>query len=62
MTDKAAAAAAKKVLKVLYPTDRFVVAGTPVITAEGTPLTDEQAKKVLELAEASGVRVVEVGE
>lgn len=51
---------AKKVYKVLYPVDHFVVQGYPVVTTAGVPLTDAQAKEVLAAAEASEVRIVEV--
>lgn len=51
---------AKKSYRCLYPTDRFVMEGMPVVTASGTPLTDEQFKKLSPVAEASGVRIVEV--
>jgi hypothetical protein len=53
---------AKKVYRVLYPTDHFVVPGHPVVTTAGVPLTDDQAKVVLPAAEASSVKIVEVGE
>lgn len=53
---------AKKSYRVLYPTDRFLMEGLPVITSSGTPLTDEQVKKLLPVAEASGVRIAEVSE
>jgi hypothetical protein len=49
----------KKVVRVMYPTDRFVVEDVPVITTEGTPLTAEQFKKASEAAAASGVKLVE---
>jgi hypothetical protein len=51
---------AKKSFRVLYPDDQFVMEGMPVVTTAGTPLTDEQAKKMLPVAEASGVQIVEV--
>ena len=53
---------AKKSYRVMYPTDRFIMEGMPVVTSAGTPLTDEQAKKLLPVAEASGVQIVEVAE
>lgn len=53
---------AKKAYKVVYPTSNFVMEGMPVISDAGTPLTDEQAKKLLPVAEASGVKIVEVTE
>lgn len=53
---------AKKSYRVLYPSDNFVMEGMPVITHTGTPLTDDQAKKLLPVAEASGVRIAEVTE
>jgi hypothetical protein len=49
-----------KVYRVLYPTDQFVMEGHPVVTSSGTALTSEQADKLLPVAEASGVRIVEV--
>jgi hypothetical protein len=49
-----------KIYKVAYPTDHFVVDGLPVIDSTGVVLTDEQAQTVLEAADASGVRIVEV--
>ena len=53
---------AKKAYKVVYPTCNFLMEGMPVVTDAGTPLTDEQAKKILPVAEASGVKIVEVTE
>lgn len=53
---------AKKSYRVLYPDDQFIMEGLPVITSTGTPLTDEQWKKVEPTAQASGVRIVEVTE
>lgn len=53
---------AKKAYKVAYPTSNFIMEGMPVITDTGTPLTDEQAEKMLPVAEASGVKIVEVTE
>jgi hypothetical protein len=49
-----------KIYKVAYPIDHFVVDGLPVIDSTGVVLTDEQAQTVLEAADASGVRIVEV--
>jgi hypothetical protein len=49
-----------KIYKVAYPTDHFVVNDLPVIDSTGVVLTDEQAQTVLEAADASGVRIVEV--
>jgi hypothetical protein len=49
-----------KIYKVAYPTDHFVVNGLPVINSTGVVLTDEQAQTVLEAADASDVRIVEV--
>ena len=50
---------AKKVYRVLYPLDRFVVPGLPVVTREGVALTGEQEKVLLAAIEAdSGVKVV----
>lgn len=51
---------ASAVYQVLYPTDQFVMEGMPVVTTAGTPLTDEQAEKLLPVAEASGVKIVKV--
>jgi hypothetical protein len=48
----------KKVVRVMYPTDRFVVEDVPVITAEGTELTSEQVKKAEVEAEKNGVKLV----
>ena len=53
---------ASKVYRVLYPINNFVMEGMPVVTSAGTPLTDEQAKKLLPAAEASGVAIAEVEE
>lgn len=55
-------ASTTKTYQTQYPTDRFVMEGMPDITSAGTPLTEEQAEKLLPLAEASGVTIVEVGE
>jgi len=49
-----------KKYRVLYPTDQFVMEGHPVVTSSGTALTNEQAEALLPVAEASGVRIVEV--
>lgn len=49
-----------KIYKVMYPTDRFVMAGMPVVDTAGVRLTAEQAKEILPAAEASGVQIVEV--
>lgn len=51
---------AKGVFRVQYPDDNFVMEGMPVVTAAGTPLTDAQAQEILPVAEASGVRIVQV--
>lgn len=51
-----------KVYRVKYPTDLFVMEGMPVVTSTGTPLTEEQAEKLLPVAEESGVLIVEVTE
>src|SRR5215212_8536016 len=51
-----------KVYAVSYPTDQFVMEGMPVVTTTGTPLTSEQVDKLLPVAEASGVKIVEVAE
>lgn len=53
---------ADKIYRVKYPDDRFVMEGMPVITQEGTSLTNTQAEEILPAAEASGVKIVEVGE
>jgi hypothetical protein len=53
---------AGKVYRVLYPTDHFVMEGMPVVTSGGTPLTDAQAKQLLPVAEASGVKIEQVSE
>lgn len=50
-----------KIYKVMYPTDRFVMEGMPVVDTAGVRLTAEQAKEVLPVAEASGVQIVEAG-
>lgn len=49
-----------KIYKVMYPTDRFVMEGMPVVDTSGVRLTAEQAKELLPMAEASGVKIVEV--
>jgi hypothetical protein len=49
-----------KIYRVSYPTDHFVVNDMPVVDTTGVRLTAEQAKTVLEAAEASGVKIVEV--
>lgn len=49
-----------KVYKVVYPVDRFLLEGYPVVDSDGVRLTSEQANTVLPAAEASGVRIVEV--
>lgn len=49
-----------KIYRVVYPTDRFVVEGHPVVDSSGVRLTKEQADSVIPLAEASGVKIVEV--
>lgn len=51
-----------KVYAVVYPNDQFVMEGMPVVSSAGTPLTDEQARNLLPVAEACGVRIVEVTE
>lgn len=51
---------AKKAYKSVYPNDNFIMEGMPVVTSAGTPLTDEQYKKIAPVAEASGVKIVEV--
>lgn len=53
---------ARKSYRCMYPTDQFIMAEMPVITTKGTPLTDEQFKAVAPVAEASGVRIVEVSD
>ena len=49
-----------KIYKVMYPTDQFVMEGMPVVNKSGVRLTSEQAEKLLPVAEASGVVIVEV--
>lgn len=51
-----------KIYRVQYPTSRFVMEGQPVVDTAGVRLTAEQAKAILPLAEASGVKIVEVGD
>lgn len=51
-----------KVYRVLYPNNHFVMEDMPVVSDVGTPLTADQAEKLLPVAEASGVRIVEVNE
>lgn len=51
-----------KIYQVMYPIDRFVVEGMPVVNTGGVRLTQDQADEVLPAAEASGVRIVEVAE
>lgn len=51
-----------KIYQVMYPNDHFVMEDMPVVSTSGTPLTAEQAEKLLPVAEASGVRIVEVSE
>ena len=41
----------KKRVKVLHPTDEFVVEGVPTVTAEGTVLSADEVKKVQAAAE-----------
>lgn len=49
-----------KIYRTTWPTDRFVVEDLPVVTTEGVPLTQAQAKKVLAVADSCGVTVEEV--
>lgn len=49
-----------KIYRVQYPTDRFVMEGMPVVDSVGVRLTADQAKNLLPVAEASGVKIVEV--
>lgn len=49
-----------KVYRVVYPDDHFVMEGMPVVTQSGVVLTDAQAEELLPVAEASGVKIVEV--
>ena len=51
-----------KLVKVLYPTNNFVIEGIPVVTSDGTRLSAADAKTVMDLARVNGVRVVEVEE
>lgn len=53
---------AKKAYAVVYPNSNFIMEGMPVVTDAGTPLTDDQFKKIAPVAEASGVKIVEVTE
>lgn len=49
---------ALKLVKVLYPTDQFVIEGIPVITALGTKVSAADAKTIQDQASANGVRVI----
>lgn len=51
-----------KIYRVMYPNDHFVMEGMPVVNQSGVVLTDAQAEELLPVAEASGVKIVEVTE
>lgn len=46
----------------MWPRDRFVVEGLPVVTREGVPVTAEQMKTLQEAAKKSGVKLREVND
>lgn len=48
-----------KVVRVMYPGDRFIIEDLPVITTEGTELSAEEVKKAAAAAKASGVKLVD---
>lgn len=51
-----------KIYKTLYPNDLFVMEGHPVVNTDGVRLSDAQAAEIIPMAEASGVKIVEVSE
>lgn len=51
---------AKTKMATVWPSDRFVVEGLPVVTREGVPVTAEQKKTLEDAAKKSGVTLREV--
>lgn len=46
----------------MWPSDKFVVEGLPVVTREGVPVTAEQLKTLQNAAKRSGVKLREVND